>query len=125
MRRVVGGTRGAGTLGDVIRQLRIYELFAPTRDAFHERFRDHAARLMASHGFHIAAAWDATSDDGGLAFAYVLEWPDEATMRERWANFLADEEWAAIKRDTAARHGPMVGAIEDRLLVPVGYLPDW
>jgi hypothetical protein len=107
----------------VIRQLRIYEIFADTKDAFHARFRDHAARIMATYGFRIVAGWESATGDR-LEFVYLLEWPDEATMRERWAAFMADEEWAAIKRETGARHGRLVGEIEDRVLHPVDYLPN-
>ena len=107
----------------MVRQLRTYEIFAETRGAFLDRFRDHAARIMARYGFRIVAAWE-SSLEGRLEFTYLLEWPDEATMRAQWAAFLADDEWAAIKRDTAARHGAMVGAIEDRVLRPVPGFPD-
>jgi hypothetical protein len=106
----------------MIRQLRIYELFDDTREAFHARFRDHAAPIMAGYGFTIVAAWE-SANDGHPEFVYLLEWPDEATMAERWAAFRADEEWARVKRETAARHGEMVGAIQDRVLSPVDYLP--
>ncbi len=106
----------------MIRQLRIYELFDDTREAFHERFRDHAARIMATYGFTIVAGWESASD-GHPEFVYLLEWPDEATMAERWGAFMADEEWARIKRETAARHGDLVGSIQDRVLTPVDYLP--
>jgi hypothetical protein len=40
-----------------------------------------------------------------------------------WAEFMADEEWAEIKRVTGAEHGKLVGAIEDRILVPTLYSP--
>jgi hypothetical protein len=30
----------------MIHQLRIYEIFENNKDAFHARFRDHAARIM-------------------------------------------------------------------------------
>jgi hypothetical protein len=106
----------------MIRQLRIYELFDDTREAFHARFRDHAAPIMAGYGFTIVAAWE-SSNDGHPEFVYLLEWPDEATMADRWAAFRADDEWARVKRETAARHGEMVGAIQDRVLTPVDYLP--
>ncbi|HSX63636.1 MAG TPA: NIPSNAP family containing protein, partial [Pseudoxanthomonas sp.] len=36
-----------------IHQLRIYEIFDDTKAAFHDRFRDHAARIMARHDFRI------------------------------------------------------------------------
>ena len=36
---------------------------------------------------------------------------------------MTDEEWTEIKRVTGAEHGKLVGAIEDRMLVPTGYSP--
>jgi hypothetical protein len=106
----------------VIRQLRIYEIFDETKEAFHERFRDHAARIMARYRFSIIAGWE-SSIDGRPEFVYLLEWPDETTMKDRWTAFMADEEWAQIKRETSALHGQMVGSIQDRVLRPVDYLP--
>lgn len=106
----------------MIHQLRIYEIFESNRAAFHDRFRDHAARLMRQHGFAIRAMWE-TATDQRTEFVYILEWPDEAAMKAGWAAFMADAEWARIKRDTGAEHGPMVGAIEDRVLRAVEYSP--
>ncbi len=41
----------------MIHQLRIYEIFERNKAAFHDRFRDHAARIMRSYGFDIIAMW--------------------------------------------------------------------
>ncbi len=38
-----------------IHQLRIYEIFEQNKQAFHERFRDHAERIMRTYGFTIIA----------------------------------------------------------------------
>jgi len=54
----------------------------------------------------------------------VLVWPDEATLRAAWAAFMADEKWKSIKRETAARHGDLVGAIQERVLLPTDYSPN-
>ncbi|MEL6233103.1 MAG: NIPSNAP family protein [Pseudomonadota bacterium] len=102
----------------MINQLRVYQIFPQTAAAFHARFRDHAARIMARHGFRIQAMWE-TGAEETLAFAYLLSWQDEAEMTAGWAAFMADEEWAQIKRDTVER--PIVGAIEDRVLRPTPY----
>ncbi len=56
-------------------------------------------------------------------FAYLLEWPDETTKTAAWSAFMADAEWAEIKRVTSAEHGVMVGQIEDRLLTQTDYSP--
>lgn len=106
----------------VIHQLRIYEIFDGNRQAFHDRFRDHAARIMARYDFNIVAMWE-SRHDGKLEFVYLLEWPDEATMKARWAAFMADEEWAEIKRRTGKAHGTFVGGIQDRTLRLTDYSP--
>ena len=52
---LVGLSPQAPAETEVIHQLRIYQLFDNTKEAFHERFRDHAQRIMARHDFHIVA----------------------------------------------------------------------
>jgi hypothetical protein len=42
-----------------IHQLRIYEIFDHNKQAFHDRFRDHAMRIMKKHDFNIVAMWEA------------------------------------------------------------------
>jgi heme-degrading monooxygenase HmoA len=106
----------------MIHQLRIYEIFETNKAAFHARFRDHAARIMRKYGFRIAAMWE-TRTDHKTQFIYLLEWPDEATKTTAWTAFMGDTEWSEIKRVTSAEHGQLVGAIEDRLLVPLDYSP--
>jgi hypothetical protein len=57
---------------DVVHQLRIYEIFDHNKQAFHDRFRNHAMRIM-----------------------------------------------------TAAKHGQLVGEIQDRTLRLLSYSPQW
>lgn len=104
----------------MIHQLRIYEIFEHSKTAFHERFRDHAARIMRKYGFDIVAMWE-TKTDRRTEFVYLLAWPDETDKHTAWARFMADEEWKEIKRLTSAKHGDLVGAIEDRVLTLTGY----
>jgi heme-degrading monooxygenase HmoA len=106
----------------MIHQLRIYEIFETNKQAFHARFRDHAARIMKTYGFQIAAMWEARSGEK-TQFIYLLEWSDEAAKAAAWSAFMADAEWAEIKRITSAKHGALVGGIEDRTLVPLDYSP--
>jgi hypothetical protein len=106
----------------MIHQLRIYEIFERNKPAFHTRFRDHAARIMRRYGFNIVAMWEAHAG-ARTEFVYLLAWPDEATMRSAWSNFMADAEWKEIKRVTAAEHGDLVGEIEDRTLRLTDYSP--
>jgi heme-degrading monooxygenase HmoA len=105
----------------MIHQLCIYEIFEPNKDAFHARFRDHAARIMKRHGFDIIAMWEAKTDTR-TEFVYLLRWPDEAAKAAAWTSFMADQEWDDIKRATRDR-GSLVGRIEDRALVLTDYSP--
>ncbi len=104
----------------MINQLRTYEIFAANRQAFLDRFRDHAARLMADHGFRIQAMWEMECD-GRLFFVYLLAWTDAAEMDARWAAFMANQEWKDIKARTAAEHGNLVGEIESAVLTPTDF----
>ena len=102
----------------MIHQLRIYE---SNKAAFHARFRDHAARIMTErYGFAFLGMWE-TRSAARLEFAYILVWPDMETKERSWARFMADEEWAQIKRDSRARHGDLVGVIEDRIMTLTDY----
>ena len=79
----------AGDQQNVIHQLRIYEIFDANKKAFHDRFRDHAMRIMAKYDFKIVATWESKKDNR-TEFVYLLEWPDRETMAGRWEKFLRD-----------------------------------
>jgi hypothetical protein len=106
----------------MIHQLRICEIFDTNKAAFHVRFRDHATRIMRKYDFRIVAMWE-SRHAGRSEFVYILEWLDEAAKTAAWSGFMADEEWAAIKRETAAKHGTLVGTVDDRILHPTVYSP--
>ena len=104
----------------MINQLRIYEIFDDTSAAFLARFDAHAARIMNRHGFRILAMWETTAD-GKPAFAYLLSWQSEEEMKEKWASFMADEEWIDIKRQTVPDKGQLVGDISELILTPTAF----
>jgi hypothetical protein len=106
----------------MIHQLRIYEIFEHNKAAFHERFSKHALRIWQPYSFKLVAAWEC-QNEGGTEFFYLLEWPDEATMRSAWEKFRADEEWIEVKRVMGAKYGELVGKIEERVLTPTSYSP--
>jgi hypothetical protein len=110
------------SFADVVHQLRIYEIFDNNKQAFHDRFRDHATSIMKKYDFNIVAMWEAKNGTR-TEFVYLLEWPDETTMKDRWAKFMADQEWSAIKKETGAKYGKLVGEIQDRTLNPTPYSP--
>ncbi len=122
---VVVSERSLGIAGEqqkVIHQLRIYEIFDSNKKAFHDRFRDHAMRIMAKYDFKIVATW-ASKKSNRTEFVYLLEWPDEETMTNCWEKFLQDPEWIKIKKETGEVYGSLVGEIQDRTLYLTDYSP--
>lgn len=103
-------------------QLRVYEIFENNKKDFHDRFRDHAMRIMKKYNFKISSIWESRSANK-TEFIYLLEWPDEITMKQSWEQFRADKEWIEIKRLTSAKSGELVGKIEDRVLIKTAYSP--
>lgn len=101
-------------------QLRIYEVAPDKRDVFHHRFRNHAMRIMERYGFEFIARWESTSVVD-FEFIYILRWPDAATMDRQWKAFLADEEWIAVKKETAATTGEPVQKVTSRVLGDAAY----
>src|SRR3546814_14062895 len=72
-----------------LQQLRIYEIPRANEGVFHDRFQDHALRIMARHGFAVRSIWRSEHEDK-VEFVYLLDWPDAATMKAAWAAFMAD-----------------------------------
>jgi hypothetical protein len=103
-------------------QLRIYEIFEHNKKAFHDRFKTSAMRIMTRYDFQILAIWE-SKQNNSTEFVYLLQWPNELTMKTKWAEFMKDEEWIAIKKETSATHGKLVGNITDKILTLTNYSP--
>ena len=91
----------------MINQLRIYRIEPNLKTEFDLRFKTHAIRIMKKYGFQINAMWYSQADEN-TEFVYVLQWPDESTLKNQWELFMADEEWIEIKRQSREKYGEMV-----------------
>jgi hypothetical protein len=105
-----------------IHQLRIYEIYENNKSAFHERFRDEAMRIMKKYNFNIISIWESKYNER-TEFVYLLQWPDENTMKNAWEQFKNDPEWIEIKKKSNEKNGQLVGEIEDRTLTLTDYSP--
>ncbi len=108
--------------GARLQQLRIYEVDRENREPFHQRFQDHAVRIMKKYGFNIVDMWESDAGEK-LQFIYVLDWSDKDTMDRAWQAFLADSEWIDIKKRTAAAHGRLVVEAKGQPLERLSYSP--
>jgi heme-degrading monooxygenase HmoA len=103
-------------------QLRIYKIHPGNETHFHDRFRDQCMPIMKRYGFDIVFTAQ-SGPDGHAEFAYLLRWRDRATQTSAWKAFLADPEWIAVKKATAARYGDLVDDVQDRSLDRLPYTP--
>jgi len=108
----------------VIHQLRIYEVSEDKKAVFHNRFKNHAMRIMKRYGFEILGLWESVSASK-LEFVYILKWPDAETMERQWKLFMADNEWIDIKKKTAAGGGEPVLKVSSHILNAVEYSPEF
>lgn len=106
----------------MIYEERVYEIPNQVRKAFHERFEQHAMRIMNKYGFGIVGAWDEVIGDM-QNFVYILAWPDMGARQAAWDKFNTDAEWAQIKIDFAKEHGQLVAKTSNRILSPTKYSP--
>ena len=103
-------------------ELRRYEVFAHNKKAFHDRFEQHAMRLMAGHGFKVVGSWDVEIGDNP-EFVYLLAWQDLAARQQAWDAFNADPEWTKVKQETHQAHGQLVWKTHSEILKPTSYSP--
>jgi heme-degrading monooxygenase HmoA len=114
---------GIGALGQTpVYQLRIYKLHPGNEAHFHDRFRDQCIPIMKRYGFDIVFA-SQSGPNGHAEFVYLLRWKDRATQVQAWKEFLADEEWIAIKKVSTAKFGDLVDEVQDRSLDMLPYTP--
>ena len=103
-------------------EVRIYETFNHNKKAFHDRFENHAMRIMKKYGIKVIGCWD--DEIGDMQnFTYILQWKDLNTRQDAWAKFNADKEWTKIKRETTQEHGQLVKSTKNKILRPTNYSP--
>ena len=103
-------------------QLRIYKIHPGNEIHFHNRFRDQCIPIMKRYGFDIVFM-SQSGAAGNAEFVYLLRWKDRATQIAAWKQFLANPEWIAIKKSSAAKFGDLVDDVQDRSLDMLPYTP--
>jgi len=103
-------------------ELRIYRLNPANEQHFYDRFRDQCMPIMKRYRFDIVFTSETTSM-GFPEFVYLLRWPSDGARTKAWKAFLADPEWVAVKKSTAARYGDLVEDVQDRQLQITPYSP--
>jgi len=107
--------------GDMF-QLRVYKVNPKKRVDFHDRFKNHAMRIMKTYDFNIVAMWEVLTESE-MEFIYILDWADVEVMERQWQAFLRDQEWLDVKKKMDGSIGEPVLQVTSRVLSPVEYSP--
>lgn len=97
-------------------ELREYVTVPGRMPALIKRFQEHTLRLFDKHGLRLSfITLTEFGDNSNNELVYCLEFDSYQQLQDRWASFLADPEWLAVKRDSE-RDGPLVASLRRRLL---------
>ena len=104
----------------MIIELRIYTTLPGRLPALLARFRDHTLRIWDRHGIRQAGFWTTYIGPDANDLTYMLQWDSLAERETKWAAFLADPEWIAVRAETE-KAGPINARVANSLLVPTDF----
>jgi hypothetical protein len=102
-------------------EIRTYYAHDGKLDALHNRFRDHAVRLLEKHGIVNVGYW-VPVENRERKLIFILAYPSRETRDKLWQSFLADPEWQqAFKASEAG--GRLVAKVQSIFLQATDYSP--
>jgi hypothetical protein len=104
-------------------ELRTYTAPEGRLNDLQARFRNHTFKLFEKHGITNVGYWvPQDSPISGNTFVYMLAYPNRAEAKKRWAEFQADPDWLAVRKQTEA-NGPIVTKVESVFMDPADFSP--
>jgi hypothetical protein len=102
-------------------EMRAYTANPGKMEALHQRFRDHANRLLARHGMEVLGHWTVESGEGaGTTLIFILAYPSKEARERAWESFKADPDWQKAKAESE-KDGVLVGKVVQTFMVPTDY----
>ncbi len=102
--------------------LRIYSVLPGKRDAFRDRWRDHAAPIYERHGLHSIGWWLAEDKDadGHDQFICLLAGESVESIQKSIGEFHKDPEWRRVEKATE-KDGKLRGGVIAHKLAPTDF----
>ncbi|MBM3998075.1 MAG: NIPSNAP family protein [Planctomycetes bacterium] len=108
--------------GDVrLYELRVYYSPEGRLNDLHARFRDHTIKLFEKHGM-TNVGYFVPVENSANKLVYVLSYPNAEAREKSWKAFMADPDWAEVRKKTEA-NGPIVSKVESLLMAATDYSP--
>ena len=104
----------------MIYELRIYRTLPGRLPNLLARFQNHTLRIWEKHGIRQAGFWTTLVGESNNELTYLLAWESLAERETKWAAFMADPEWHAI-RGESEKDGPIVAILSNQILAPTAF----
>ena len=104
----------------MIYELRNYRCHPGKLDAVLQRFEGPTLGIWRRMAFRPIGFWTAHSEDGADLLIYIVAWHSAAEREAKWAEFLADPEWKAV-RAASETDGPLLVSFTTTLLSPTSF----
>ena len=104
----------------MIYELRVYRCIPNRLPALLKRFETTTLRLWQKHGIQQAGFWTTVIGESNQELTYLLAWESLAERERKWAAFVSDPEWVAVREETE-KDGPIVATIGNSILQPTSF----
>jgi hypothetical protein len=105
----------------VIYEIREYTTLPGRMPALVARFKDHTFGLFTKHGMEVEfMSLTELGTNSNTELVYVMRFDSYEDMAVKWASFMADPEWQAVRAASEA-DGPIVASISRRVLNPTPF----
>jgi hypothetical protein len=102
-------------------ELRTYHANEGQLEALHQRFRDHAVRLLEKHGIINIGYWVPVENPERKLY-FILAYPSREAREKMWQAFINDPEWQKAFRASEER-GRLVAKVQSVFLQTIDYSP--
>lgn len=97
-------------------EVREYTAVPGKLPALIRRFKDHTLGLFEKHGMDVELmTLTEFGENSTNELVYIMRWDSYEEMQERWATFVSNPDWQAVKQESEV-DGPLVAQVRRRLL---------
>ncbi len=101
----------------MIYEMRVYDCMPGKLPAVLKRFETKSLAIMQRLGMRQAGFFTTVIGESSRQLIYFLAWESLAEREQKWAMFLRDPEWLAVRAETE-KDGPIVDRVANQLLTP-------
>jgi hypothetical protein len=104
----------------MICELRVYRCLPGRLPALLTRFEKATLRIWERLGIRQVGFWTTVIGESHNELTYMLAWESMAEREAKWAVFVSDPEWLAVKEASEA-DGQIIVTIRNQFLAPTAF----